>query len=157
MLKSRDITIKKHTSIATQERLWLLNINNGRIVQWMPYLAVMAGFVDCTADGQPINPSDIPGNHPWIKQTTQGLHDQLEGAGADENTLYQVGQQLTADASAKFRQLAYDKAESIRIESKGNPIGPLIRIYKRIDRNVSLAKIDLWKFSMEIRERLGID
>ncbi|MCK4706228.1 MAG: hypothetical protein KAT90_12155, partial [Gammaproteobacteria bacterium] len=96
--------------------LYLLNLENGRVLPWTTYLSVRKGFIDCDEAGRPINPSDVQGDHPWILEQTKGLYARLSDAGADGDTLYQVGQQLTEDGNAKFKALEYEKSLQLGLD-----------------------------------------
>ena len=127
--------------LTTNKILWLLNLGNGRVFPWTALLAVRKGFVDCTKDGQPINPKDVPGNHPWILEQTQYLATRIRTAGSNADTLQDFGRQLTEDGEKKFHSLEYKQAKSLKLESakSASQVGALVRIYKKIDQRVALV------------------
>lgn len=151
----------KNKGIAKDQALWLLNLDNGRIFPWTTLLAVRRGFVDCTADGVPINPKDVPGDHPWIKQQTQGLADRMWDAGANPDTMQDFGRQLTDDAAAKFKSLDYDKAVQLGIgqdkleNMRAEWVGATVRIQNKIDKHVLRVKNEIFEMSVEALMSLG--
>lgn len=139
----KEITTKNNTSLDTREILYLLNLDNGRVIAWTTLLAVEAKFIDCKYDGTPINPSNVPGDHPWIIGATQHLHDRMRNAGADDESISHMGRFLTDSATRKFKALEYRKSKELYLGSNDNPIGPSIRISKRIDKRVNAAKNEI--------------
>ena len=142
---SNEIVIPGNKDISLCTKLYLLNLENGRVLDWTAYLSVRKGFIDCTADGQPIDPKAVPGDHPWIQEQTKGLKDRLVAAGADGDTLYQVGRQLTDDGKAKFKALDYERANNLGLEHSKSAAhaGFTIRIQNKIDRMVKAAKLEI--------------
>ena len=149
---SRDLSL--------EHRLYLLNLANGRVFPWQPYLAVQKGFIDCTQDGKPVNPKDVPGNHSWIKQQTQGLKDRLSSAGASAHTLQDVGRQLTDDAAVKFKSLEYERAKKMlqhvtgveTMKFKSQPaaqVGATIRVMNKLDASVQRAKDEINEMAVQ--------
>ena len=140
------------TDLAKERQLFLLNLDNGRIFPWTPLLAVRKHFIDCTADGKPINPKDVPGDHPWIKQSTESLRDRMVGAGANSDTLADFGRQLSDDAAAKFKALEFEKAvkqlENIPAYNEAQ-VGATIRINNKIDLLVARAKTEIRQMTYE--------
>lgn len=159
----KDLTTSKNTDIATQERLWLLNIKNGRVLEWTPILGTNKDYVDCTPEGEPINPNDVPGNHPFIIKRTKGLRDQLGAAGGDLDTLQTFGRILTDRGKRKLKALNYNKVKGIlentnimNSEAQYGLTGALIRISNRIDAHVELVHMDRIRFTQQVRERLEL-
>lgn len=149
---SKDLSKPNQSKgIAKDEALWLMNLDNGRIFPWTAILAVRKDFVDCTADGVPINPKDVPGHHPWIKRETEGLRDRMEYAGANPDTLADFGRQLSDDAAAKFNSLAYEKASQLGLEHSKSAAdaGASVRIQNKIDRMVFDAKNEIFEMCVE--------
>lgn len=156
---SKDLTKPDQSKgIAKDEALWLLNLANGRVFPWTALLAVRKGFIDCTADGRPINPKDVPGDHPWIRKQTQGLADRMRKAGANADTLYDFGRQLTDDAAAKFKQLEYEKASTRMLPGKADNlvdvkeagwVGMEIRVMNKIDAAAQRAKEEINAMAIE--------
>jgi len=160
--------------IAKDQALWLLNLANGRIFPWSPLLAVRKGFVDCTADGKPINPKDVPGNHPWIREATLGVRDRMAEAGygagmskgSVDHMLADFGRQLTDDAAAKYKQLEYERANRLYLESRmdqyedkpraADQVGATIRIDNKIDAMVKKAKAEIYQMAFEALVDLGL-
>ena len=134
--------------------LWLLNMNNGRILRWSPILAANKNYIDCTADGRPIRMEDMPRNHPWARKTTQELANRMGSAGADPETLMDMGSRLKEGINQRYMQLNYEKAEQIALP--GQAIGPLIRINNNIDKHVEWAKKDIKQAVRRAKERLGL-
>lgn len=147
------------TDLAKERQLFLLNLDNGRVLPWSPLLAVRPNFVDCTIDGQPINPKDVPGDHPWIKQSTENLRDRManagQGVGMSEATvdhmLEDMGRQLTEDAEAKFKSLAYKRAQQLQLEDQksADQVGATVRINNKIDAMVAKAKLEIRQMAFE--------
>lgn len=139
------------TDLAKERQLFLLNLDNGRVLPWSPLLAVRPNFVDCTIDGQPINPKDVPGDHPWIKQSTENLRDRMANAGANPDTLADMGRQLTEDAEAKFKSLAYKRAQQLQLEDQksADQVGATVRINNKIDAMVAKAKLEIRQMAFE--------
>ena len=133
--------------------LWLLNMNNGRILRWTPILAANINYIDCTANGQPIRMEDMPKNHPWARKTTQELADRIGAAGADPETMIDMGARIKQGIGKRYQQLNYDKAERIRLP--GQPIGPLIRINNKIDKRVAKVKQELKRMVHRALDNLG--
>ena len=131
--------------LSANDRLWLLNLANGRVFSWTALLAVRKGFIDCTQDGQPINPNDVPGDHSWIRQQTKGIADQMRRAGATEFTLADFGRQLTSDAEAKFKSLEYERAKKMQLEHQPSAaqVGASIRIMNKLEASVQRAKDEI--------------
>lgn len=145
-MTNKDLTKpNKNKGIAKDEALWLLNLDNGRIFPWTALLAVRKHFIDCTADGVPVNPKDVPGDHPWIRKQTQGLADRMRASGANVDTLQDFGRQLSDDAAAKFKTLAYERAQQLQLEDQKSAaqVGATVRIQNKIDRMVEHAKSDI--------------
>ncbi len=156
---STDLTkLNVSNYLAKQEKLYLLNVKNGRVLDWTAYLSVAKGFIDCTSDGQPINPADVPGNHPWIKEQTKGLDSRVSAAGGDADTLYQIGQQLTQDGNKKFKALEYEKSKTYKLEDSKSAAqaGATIRIYNKIDRMCERAKKEIRMMALDARIKLGL-
>lgn len=152
----KKLTVSKAKELASAKRLWLLNLDNGRVLCWSPILATNKRYVDCLQDGTPVSASDVPGNHPWIRQTTLGVKMRLKSEKADDDSIREFGRILTERGNEKFRALSYQGAEKTYIEANGNPVGPTIRINKNIDKRVAAAKKDLLQFSLRIRQKLGL-
>jgi len=142
---AKDIQRLGKTDISTGEILYLLNLDNGRVLPWTALLAVKKNMVDCTEDGVPINPKDVLGNHPWILKQTKALRDRMAGAGATVDTLEQMGRQLTEDGNRKFKSLEYQRAKQYRIEGGQGAgwTGFDVRLLNKIDRNVAKARKEL--------------
>lgn len=160
---SNDITTRKNTDIATQERLWLLNIKNGRVLEWTPILGTNKDYVDCTPEGEPIRPGEIPGSHPFIQKRTKEVRNQLVSAGSDPEFVSGFGEILTHRGTEKFKALNYNKVkgilEDMKSRNKGEQpglAGALIRISNRIDAYVELVHKDRRWFTQQVRERLGL-
>lgn len=145
--------------IAQRRVLYLLNLENGRVFQWTALLAVRKNFVDCTDDGVPINPDWVKADHPWVRQQIKSLSERMRFAGANDDTMEDMGRQLTEDAAEKFKSLEYHQAKSYKIEysdinsveirSQAN--GARIRIYNQIDKSCDLAKA---KINLMAREAI---
>jgi len=144
--------------LSTVKVLWLLNLENGRVFPWTAYLSVKKGFVDCTKHGQPIDPKSVPGDHPWIQEQTKGLRDRLGAAGADEDTLYQVGQQLREDGEKKFHSLEYKQANTYKLENSKSAAetGARVRIYKKIDKMAADAMREISQMAYDFRVRMKL-
>jgi len=152
---SKDLTnLNKSKGLSGPGVLWLLNLANGRVFPWTALLAVRKGFIDCTEDGQPVNPKDVPGDHPWIRQQTTGLRDHMRAAGANADTLQDFGRQLTDDTAAKFKSLEYERAKKMlqhktsvdTMKFKSNPAawaGATIRVMNKLDASVQRAKDEI--------------
>lgn len=138
-IESRQIAEKS-------DEYWLLNTDNGRVFPWTAYLAVKTGFVDCNKDGIPVKGyEDIKHFKNHTKARTKDLYNRLSSAGADEDTLSQVGRQLTDDANKKFA-LGSDRTKQAVIEQKrpsAAGTGFIIRVYKKIDQRVDAAKREI--------------
>jgi hypothetical protein len=152
--------------LSTVKVLYLLNLENGRVFPWTAYLSVKKGFIDCTKHGQPINPADVPGDHPWIKEQTEGLRDRLSHAGKGvgmsvdsiDHLLTDVGRQLTEDGNAKFKSLEYKHAKTLKLESakSASQVGALVRIQKKIDKMAAatMREIDQMAYKFRVRMKL---
>lgn len=155
---SKDLTKPDNHDLSTQKVLYLMNLSNGRVFPWSALLAVRKGFIDCTIDGQPINPKDVPGNHPWIRQQTQALASRMRFAGANPDTMEDFGRQLTEDAAAKFKTLEYEKATQLGLENSKSAAsaGMMVRVQKNIDKHVERVKGEIDAMVYIARTKLGL-
>lgn len=148
---SSDIAVGK-------ERLWLVNIETGHIIQWSPIQAVKQGMVDCDKNGNPINPADVPADHPFILEQTKGTADRMTRAGASPDTLRDFGRQLSEDGRKKFRALEYDKArakhKALYYDDRDCEL--VARRMKRTNDRAADAKLELHNMALEACRKLGI-
>lgn len=148
----------KSKDLAKSELLWLLNLENGRVFPWTTLLSVKKGFIDCTEAGVPINPKDVPGDHPWIIQQTHGLADRMGSAGANADTLQDFGRQLTDDGNAKFKSLEYEHSKTLKLEDSKSAAqtGAMVRIYNKIDRMCERAQKEIKTMAFNARIKQGL-
>ena len=144
--------------LSTATVLYLLNLENGRVFPWTTYLSVKKGFIDCDEAGRPIKPSDVPGDHPWILEQTKGLRARLSDAGADGDTLYQVGQQLTEDGNAKFKALEYKESLQLGLDKSTSAAdtGFTVRINNKIEKRAEAAHKEIRMMVVKARIKLGL-
>jgi len=125
--------------VRNEDSLWLLNVQNGRILRWSPILATNPNYCDCTHDGKPLR-EEVVTNHEFMRQETINLRKRLESAGASPDSVREFGRMLRERNSEKIR-LNYEKAKQISLP--GVPIGPLIRMSNRVDEHYRQVKNEL--------------
>ena len=166
-MKNNIARLDESKGLAGTHVLYLMNMDNGRVFPWTPLLAVRKGFVDCTADGIPINPDKVKGNDSWIMSQTKGLKDRMVNAGATDHTLAEMGRQLSEDAAAKFKSLEYKQTQTLRLgEAKtitgassdinAGFAGARVRIQNGIEEMVKSALISHELRVLEAKEVLRI-
>jgi len=156
---TNDLTKPDNRTIAVdRERLWLVNTRTGHIMQWSPILAVKPGLVDCDARGNPINPADVPANHPFLVEQTKGAADRMKRAGAIPDTLQEFGRSLSDQAAKKFRSIEYDKAvKRNRVEYYDDRDCELVaRRLSNIERRAEDALYEIHCMALDACAKLGI-